>query len=214
MKYVDAILNSHELQQWSLQFVVILFLAGGVALLAIGLGLLCHSAGTLRFFDTMNRRVSMRRVFKSAETPRDTRQAVHKYRRWLAAAFVVGGVFALYGLITQFSTDAVIFVFGLDFFKRSFASWVVESARWLLIAGNLVAIVVGSMLVLFPDALAALEARGGRWISQRQLARNADTMNLTLDKLVAAFPRTAGLILTFFALLLIGTFGFMLTMFR
>ena len=39
-------------------------------------------------------------------------------------------------------------------------------------------------------------------------------MNLTLDKWVAAFPRAAGWIITLFALLLIGAFGFMLAAIR
>ncbi len=213
MEFMNVV-NGLAFRQWAAQFLVVLFLAGGLTLLAIGVSLIIRSAGTLRFFSAMNRWVSMRRAFRPIEIPRDTRQAVQKYRRWLAAIFIAGGVFAIFGLATRFDAGAVIFVFGLDFLRPSFASWVVESTRWVLITGNLAGIVVGIMLGFFPDALIALEARGGHWYSERQLAKGADTMNLTLDKWVAAFPRASGWIITFFALVLVGAYGLMLPAIR
>jgi len=40
----------------------------------------------------------------------------------LAAIFVIGGAYALYGLPTQFDTRAVIFSFRLQFLRGDFAS--------------------------------------------------------------------------------------------
>lgn len=208
------VFGSHGFRLWFAQFLIVLFLVGGVVSLAIGLSLIFNSAGTLKFSAGMNRWVSTRRTFKPVEVPRDTGHAVQKYRRWLAAIFIAGGIFAVYGLATQFNVRAVILIFGLDYFRPSFASWVVESARWVLIAGNLVGIVVGIMLAFFPDALMALEARGSRWYSERQLVKERETMNLTLDNWVAQFPRASGCIITFFALVLIGAFGLMLPALR
>jgi hypothetical protein len=202
--------KSNAFQQWVVQFLVVLFLVGGFVLLVTGLGLIFNSAGTLRFFSGMNRWVSSRRAFKPLEVPRDTRQAVQKYRRWLAVIFVGGGIFAIFGLSMRFDVRAVSFLFGLDHFRPSFASWVVESARWVLIVGNLAGIVVGIMLAFLPDALMALEARGAHWYSERAFVKNRDAMNLTLDGWVAQFPRASGCIITFFALVLIGAFGLML----
>lgn len=208
------VFGSHGFRLWFAQFLIVLFLVGGVASLAIGLSLIFNSAGMLKFSAGMNRWVSTRRAFKPVEVSRDTRQAVQKYRRWLAVIFVAGGIFAVYGLATQFNVKAVILVFGLDYFRPSFASWVVESARWVLIVGNLAGIAVGIMLAFFPAALMALEARGSRWFSERQLVKDRETMNLTLDNWVAQFPRASGCIITFFALVLIGAFGLMLPAIR
>jgi len=206
MKYF----NSPTFWQWAAEFLTVLFLLGGVAILAIGLSLIFNSAATLRIFAAMNRWVSTRRSYRSVEIPRDTRQAVLRYRRWLALIFIAGGVFALYGLALRFDARAAIQLFGLGIFKPSFAGWVVESARWVLIVGNLAGVVVGIALAFFPDALVALEARGARWYSERQYVRNRETMNLTLDNWVAQFPRASGCIITFFALVLLGAFGLML----
>lgn len=209
MEFMNFV-NSQGFRQWVAQFLVLLFLVGGFALLAIGLSLIFNSAVTLRFFAGMNRWVSTRRAFRPIEVPRDTGRAVQKYRRWLAVMFVAGGAFVIYGLATRFDVRAAIYLFGLNVFRPAFASWVVESARWVLIVGNLAGIVVGIMLAFFPDALMALEARGARWYSERKLVKDREAMNLTLDNWVVQYPRASGCIIAFFALVLIGAYGIML----
>jgi hypothetical protein len=207
------IVYSHEFRLWGIQFLAVLFLAGGLALFAVGLGLVLNSPATLRFFAVMNRWVYLRRVLQPAAAPGVPRPG-HSYRLWLAAIFVAGGAFAIFGLVTRFDVRAVSVVFGLEVFRPVFATWLVESARWVLIVGNLTGIIVGVMLIFFPDALITLETRGSRWYSARQPATGVDAMNLTLDKWVAAFPRAAGWIITLFALLLVGAFGLMLAAIR
>ena len=206
--------TGNAFRAWAVQFLVVLFLVGGIVALVTGLCLAFNSAGTLRFLDRMNVWTSTRRAFKPIEIPRDTTQAVYRHRRWLAAFFVAGGAFAIYGLLAQFNAGAVIQLFGLGVLRPSFAGWVVDSARWVLVAGNLAGIAVGIALGFFPERLMALEARGSRWYSERQLAKDRDKMNLALDSWVAQFPRAAGWIITFFALVLIGAYGMMLPALR
>lgn len=204
-------IGNYAFQQWAIQFLVVLFLVGGLMTLAVGVGLIVGRAGTLRFFVSMNRWVSTRRAFKPIEVARDTRQAVQMHRRWLAVAFIAGAAFSIVGLATWFDARAVSFVFGLDTQPSSVASWLVESVRWVLIVGNLTAIVIGIMLGFFPDALAALEARGSRWYSDRQLVKGGDAMHLSLDNWVAASPRAAGWLITVAGLVLVGNYGIMLS---
>ena len=189
-------MDSYGFRQWAFQFTAVLFLVGGLAVIAVGVSLIVWSTGTLRFFVAMNRWVSTRRAFKPIEIPRDTSGLVQKYRRALAVALVAGGAFALYGLFAWFNARAVGFVFGLDMRPASVASWLVDSARWVLIVGNLAAMVIGIMLCFFSDAMGALEARGARWYSDRRLVKGGDTMNFSLDNWVAASPRFAGWIMT------------------
>ena len=102
----------------------------------------------------------------------------------------------------------------MEFIDRyAFQHWavqLVESVRWVLIVGNLTAIVIGTILDFFPDALAAPEARDDRWYSDRRFVKGADAMNLSLDNRVAAPPRGAGWIITVAGLVLVGDFGIML----
>lgn len=195
---------------WLAQATVAFFLLGGITLLAIGMSLIVNSAQTLRFIGGMNRWVSMRCATKPLEIPRDTRQAVHRHRYWLAAIFVAGGAFATYMLLRQFHTGAVVTLLGLNFLGRDVSVWLVDSLRMLLVVGNLAAIVVGVMLAFFPDRVAALEARVGGWYSVRKMTKGADVMKVKLDGWVAVHPRAAGGVIAFCGLALIGTFGMLL----
>lgn len=209
MEFLDLV-ESHAFRLWLAQAIVAFFLVAGVALFAVGIGLIVNSVGALRFFGNMNRWVSMRRATKPLEIPRDTQQAVQKYRHWLAAIFVLGGAFAIFGLLTQFDAAAIIFVLGLGFMKPVVAGWLIDSLRWLLVAGNVLAIVAGILLALSPDTVVKLEVRGSHWYSERKVTKGADQLNLRLDAWVTAHPREAGWGIVFFALVLLGAFGMIL----
>ncbi len=207
---LSRILNSQAFTQWIAESLAIFFLLGGFAVLAVGLGLFFRTGKTLQLFGRMNRWVSLRRATRPLEIMRDTRPAVLRHRRWIAAAFILGGAFALYGLLAQFDARAVIYVYRLDFFKPSFATWAVDSARWILLVGNVIAIVIGLALAFSPAAVAKLEAAGSQWYSERKATRGADDLRTPLDQRVLSYPRYSGLVMMFFGLVLILTFGFML----
>ena len=146
---------------WLAQAMVVFFLVSGVTLLAFGVSLIVNSAGALRLITVMNRWVSMREVTKPLEVLRDTRHVVQKYRHVFAAIFVLGGAYAIYGLLTQFSTEATIRLLGLNAFSRDAALWLAESLHWLLIVGNLFAIIAGFL----PAAVIGLLAND--WIEEK-----------------------------------------------
>lgn len=204
------IIDSQAFREWMVQSIVLIFFIGGLVLLVIGVSLLVNSAATLRVFSGMNRWVSMRRATRPLEVMRDTRPLVLKYRYLFAAVFVVGGIFSLSGLITQFDHKAIIYALSLEFLRRDFAGWLLDSIRWVLIAGNVAGIVVGLLLALSPNTLVKIEAAGSRWFSERQAAKGADDMRMKLDPLVAAYPRAAAGVILCIALLLVAAFGLML----
>lgn len=153
--------------------------------------LIVGSARTLRFLGTTNRWVSLRNGLKPLEEPHDIGKAVYGHRRWFGAAFAVGGAFAIFMLLAKVEVAAVVSALGRNA-TPVIVAWIVESLRWILVAGGALAVVIGIMLVFSADALRALEARVNRWYSPRQLGQGADTMHLTLDHWVGTFPRTAG----------------------
>ena len=204
-------LGSHAVRLWLAQAAVIFFLVSGAALLVFGLSLIINSRVALRFIGRMNQWVSFRVATRSIEVPRDTRSMVLKYRYVFAAVFVAGGVFVLYGLLTQFNTRAAITLLGLQVINPHAADWLAESLRWALVLGNALAVVAGIMLAFFPAHVSALEALGGKWISSRQAIKGANDMHTKLDGWVAAHPRESGGAIVLVALVMIGFFGMMVS---
>ncbi len=203
-------LGQTAVRLWLAQSAVIFFLLVGISLLAFGIGLLVNSTAVMRFIGSMNRWVSMRTATRPLEIPRDTRRAVQKYRHWFAAVFVIGGGFALYGLLLQFNAVAVVRLLGLEKMHPNAAGWLVDSLRALLVLGNTLAVAAGIMLAFFPEKVEALEARAGRWISARKATKGADDMHVRLDSWVAVYPRAVGGTIVVIALLMVGVFGLML----
>ena len=160
---------------------------------AIGVGLITSQDAMLRFFSWVNSWVSARARLKWAELPRDTGRVVFAYRAWFAAAFIAGGLFVLVVMIGKFDVSRVAGP------TQKILAWLLESAKWILVAGSLLAIAVGVLLAFFPAAMHALETHANRWVSTRQMARplseGGDRMHLALDRAVAAYPRAAGWII-------------------
>jgi len=185
---------SNWMWQLFIQFSMVSFLVVAVAGLGVGAGLVISSQKTVELFHVLNRWVSTRHALKPVEVPRDTDRAAHRYQRWLAAGFVLGGLVSGFGLAAGLDATAVSAVFA----QKSFVPVVaiaVESAKWFLIAGSAFGVVVGAMLLFYPEAELTLERYANRWVSSRSVVRSWDDMHMTLDRLVEAHPKQAGWII-------------------
>jgi len=142
----------------------------------------------------LNRWVSTRHVLRAVEVPVDTERATHRHHRWLAGGFVLGGLISVFGLLAGLDATAV----GTAFAEKRFAPVVaiaVESTKWVLIVGSALGVVVGAMLLFYPNAESKLERLANKWVSPRRVTRTWDDMHMNLDALVEAHPRPAGWII-------------------
>lgn len=178
---------------------VTFFFIGGLISVAIGVGLICRSPKIFRLFDLTNRYVSTRRATKTMAIPHDSGQFVWKHRLLLGVVFVVGATYSIWGLTVGANDAAITSILALKL-PRGFVLWIVESVRYVMIAGSAMSIIVGILMLASPDALKAIESISSRWYSTRRIAPDADEMIMSLDHWVATFPRTAGLLILFPAL--------------
>ena len=175
--------------QLLIPFVLWFFIVAGLVGIALGVCLIADSSRTLRVLGAMNRWISLRSSLKPMEQPHDIGKAVYGHRRWFGIAFAVGGAFAIF-MLANVEAAAVVSALGGN--APVAVSWIVESLRWILVAGGVVAVVTGAMLVVSADALRAFEGRINRWYSSRQFGKGADTMHMALDQWVETHPRAAG----------------------
>jgi hypothetical protein len=204
------ILDNVAFWQWCAQVLVVFFVVGGLAGIAVGTGLIVNSSRTLGFFRTINRWTSMRRAVKPLEIPRDSTQVVQRYMRVIAVIFIVGGAYSLYALLVQFSAQAIIFSLKLREVHPLVSGLLIDGIRWILITGNLAAVVVGILMVYSPRKLTALEAVGSKWFSDRRVTQVGDRMHTPLDRWVASAPRAAGVIIAAGSLVVVVSAAFML----
>lgn len=198
--------NNYIFDQLIAPAIVWFFFIGGIAAAVIGIGLIMRSPWVFRLFDLVNHSVSTRHATKGLEVSRDSSQFVWRYRLPIGLVFVVGAVYSIWGLVTGAGNANIVSMLSIKF-PPFVIFWIVESLRYLLVVGCTAATIVGILMLLSPDTLKAIERLGSHWYSTRQIAPEADTMNLSFDEWVAAFPRTAGLIIFFPALGMLLYFG-------
>jgi len=61
--------------------------------------------------------------------------------------------------------------------------------------GSALGVVVGAMLLFYPNAEGMLERFANQWVSPRRATRSWDDMHMNLDALVEAHPKAAGWII-------------------
>jgi hypothetical protein len=171
--------------------VVLALLVGGIAGMALGMGLVFRSEAALAFIARMNRWVSTRRLLKPLEIPRSVEPPSPSGRRpLLAAFFVLGGALVVYVLTAHLQLPRVSPASGAS---RLLLIVAVDAIRWLLVAGAAAGVVLGLLMMLAPGRYGALEARLNYWYSTRRLIPpTGDAMRLALDPKVQAHPRAAG----------------------
>ena len=177
------------------QVLIVVFLVVAISGLGVGLGLIVSREKTTQLFHTLNRWISTRHALKAVEIPRETERLAHQYQRWLAACFVLGGLFAAFVLATAVDVTALSRVLVSQRFVP-FLGVVLDSARWFLIIGSAAGVVIGAMLLFYPNAEITLEKFANQWVSSRRIARTGDDMHMTLDTLVEAHPTPAGWIIS------------------
>jgi hypothetical protein len=185
------------------------FLVLGIAGLAVGIGLLVSSPTMFRLFAVMNRWVSLRRPLKPLEVSHDLGPIVSRYRLAFGPLILIGALASLYGLLVRIDSAALVAALRFDL-PGAYLLWIVDSLRWFLVAGSVLALVVGALLIVSPGTLGPFVSAADHWYSTRKAGTGADRMNLAVDSWVQAHPRTAGWVISLGALVVVVNFGILL----
>ena len=182
------------------------FFLWGLVAVAISVALIAKSPRIFQLFAVANRYVSSRSATKPMGTPRDSGPFIWQHQHSIGMVFVSGAAYSLWGLI--FRTDSASIASILNWkFPPGFVLWIVDCLRYLMIFSCAISLVVGVLILFFPDTMKSIENVASRWYATRRIVSTGDKMRLTLDKLVAAYPQKAGLILVFPALAIVVYFG-------
>lgn len=182
--------SNHLVAQLLLSSFLVFLLAGSLLGLLIGAGLLVQSTATLRFIRWMNSWVSTRQAFRPLELPVQVAQGAAS-TRWFGAVLVALGAYTTVILIAAIDVNGITALLKVDA-RYSLAAIAIHAAKWTLVLGGIMAVVTGIMLLFFPRAWRSVEARANRWYSTGNFEGSEDTVYMSLDRVVEAFPRASG----------------------
>lgn len=189
-------------------FLIRFFFVFGLLCFAVGIGLILSDARLQTFFAVMNRWVSLRRSTRWLAVPHAIEPFVARHRRLLGGAIALLAIHFT-SVLAGIDTARIGTLLSTET-APALLTWIVEGLRLSLMAGGALAVAVGAMLLFFPEALRAVEARANHWYSLRNLSRKGDAMHLTLDTLTASHPRAVGWVIAPAALIVVVNFGFRL----
>jgi len=188
------------------QALYILLLLGVALGLLVGILLLIDSQRVLRWNAYLNRWISTGESLRVLDQPHDLNRIVYRGHRILGLVVLAAALYALDVLVFNIQTRPLVHIFR-DLANPATLQLFAESVRWFLVAGNVLAILVGMILVLRPSLLKGVEGWTDRRYSPRLSSPNLDEPRYQPDEFVRAHLRLAGIVAaggSLFALLSLG----------
>ncbi len=189
--------------------IYVLLLGGAVLGVVIGALLLFDSERVMRWNYTLNRWYSTRQAMRALERPIDVKRPFYRWHRVLGAVVFAASLFTLDVLVFGFHTSALVRALRGSG-DPALLSLVLDTARLVLITGNVAALIAAAVLVFRPSLLKGLEGWGDRQYSGRAATKPLDIMRYQPDDFVRARPRLVGGVLVLGSIYVLLTMGVML----
>ncbi|MBI5006649.1 MAG: hypothetical protein HZB95_05925 [Nitrosomonadales bacterium] len=174
------------------------FLIASVFSFFVGIALALRSQKALRFFDLMNRWVSVRKMMKPLSEPHYIEPALLKRRAILGTTIMAGGLVSILLLANADLTPT------LSLFEGSLTdseiTGVAGNLKGFLLVGNVVCMLVGALVLFSPHVLTSIEGYTDRWFTMRKTMQPLDKMHMDVDCWVLKHPTSAGISLSILSL--------------
>ncbi|MFZ2161336.1 MAG: hypothetical protein WAW02_03880 [Sideroxyarcus sp.] len=178
--------------------VFVFFILASIFSFIVGIGLATRNARMLRFFDFMNRRISTRQLMKPLSAPHFIEPVLLKRPALLGGFIIVGAIFSIL-LLKGF--DAIVFrPMYSGVFTDEAAAILADYTRSFLLIGNGLCIVVGGLLLFYPEKLQSLERYTDKWITFRKQTKSLNMPLFDVDKWVMSNATIAGATLSVLSL--------------
>jgi hypothetical protein len=178
--------------------VFIFFILASIFSFIVGIGLATRSTTMLRFFNFMNKSYSTRRMMKPLTSPHYIEPALLKHSRALGVAITLGAIVSIAML-----KDLDPFLF-----QPMYSGWFGEETteilagytHMFLLVGNALCIVVGVLLLFFPQVLTSVERYTDKWYTFRKQTRALHEVQFDVDHWVLQHPTVTGVTLSLLSL--------------
>lgn len=175
------------------QAIFIFFALGAAFTLAAGLLLVFRSQAAFRISERMNRWVSTRAAIRPLEQHRNISRPLYRTHRLVGALIVAGALYSLIVLGMPSGKSAIVkSLSGIG--PAHYSAWLSESLRYILLAGNIGALLFGLVFIVRPSALKSLEAWADRRISERRAIKPLEKMHMSADQFLRRHPLTVGVL--------------------
>lgn len=151
------------LMEW---FFVSLFWLG-VLMLAIGVIFLIAPGWALSIGNKLNRWVSTKFFFDSIDKPRYQERWIYRHYRISGIIIVVVTCYVFYVFLMAIGIDVMVGKL-IGFADSGFYKWLYEQLFYIFLGANVIALVLGLIILIRPSLLKAIEEKSNRWIGTNE----------------------------------------------
>lgn len=176
----------------------IFFILASIFSFIVGVGLVLQSPAMLRFYKFMSKKHSIRSVIQPLIEPHFIEPVLFKRRILLGVGIIAGGAASIL-ILNRVDADIFQPVF-LGTFTAEAASILADYTKSFLMIGNAVVILVGVLVLFFPQLLTDIEAYTDKWYSLRKQLRPLTRVHFDVDQWVLAHATFCGVTLSVMSL--------------
>ena len=195
-------MNNHALQIWMTSFLFIL----GLLVTAVGLWMLISPQQFLKTGMLLSKWVGTEGYFTSLDKPHYQERVFYKHHRVVGGMIVLGAAYTL-AVLLKVDMETI----RPNLFNRNFSNvtdWLYSAAHFLIVGGNILAIVFGIVMFTRPSMLKNLEERMNKWIPTEEKLKKLDEIHNMPANILPGKPRLWGLIVILCGLyIVISTWG-------
>ena len=174
-----------------LYMTLLFFLIASVFSFLVGIGLAVRSRRAMRWFDAMNRWISVRKMIKPLTMPHEVEPILMKQRVWLGSAIIIGAAIALY-LLQDVDLRPALLLFDGSLTPIEM-SGIADNLKVFLLVGNALCLIIGIGILFFPRTLTVVERYTDHWYTVRRSTRSLDMMHMEVDSWVLKHPTSVGI---------------------
>lgn len=195
-----------EVQLWLASAMIAL----GLLIFLLGLWILFWPSSFLKIGQLLGKWVSTEEYFNAIDRPRYQEGLIYRHHRISGTLIVVGAAYTLIILVVRFDTSALSTMFP-SVINRDLSEWFYGTLYSLLVGANVLAIIVGMVVLIRPSLLKGIEKTLNMWIlPEHRLKKLDEPHEISIDIFPGGHPRLFGLAVALGGLYMILSMGVLL----
>lgn len=187
--------TSNILSDVLLQTFLIFIGFGCVLSLLVGLWMLWKPDATPRLNRYFNRWFATDRFTTALVSPHTIERALHRHHRLVGALVLLGSAYyIIFALLFALNTKYLAILL-FQSWSEPVAAWLTAALIVTLVAGNVLAAVVGASLLVRPNLLVRFEAWANSSYGSEKVQQILDVMRMQPDELIARHVRLVGILI-------------------
>jgi hypothetical protein len=182
---------NNEIQLWAVTSIMMI----GLLIFFIGVWILIRPEGFLKASKSLGRWISTDAFFESLDRPRYQERFIYKHHRIAGLMIITGAAYTLFMMYSK--VDMQMFVAQLPQIGTQFwTEWLYGVVYILLISANLMALLLGLIVLIRPSTLKVIEKYLNKWVVTGQDLKKLDQTHEIALEVLPGNPRLFGLAVT------------------